>query len=56
MGYRLKILCFFVNESLKEYIKKETDERKKCKIMRKNQWERSSLRCYCVFQVIILEN
>ena len=36
MRYRLKTLCFFVNESLKRDIKKENNE-KKCKIMRNNE-------------------
>ena len=36
MQYRLKTLCFFVHEILKRDNKKENDERKKCKIMRKN--------------------
>ena len=36
MGHRLKALCFFVHEGLERDIKKENDERKKCKIMRKN--------------------
>ena len=35
MQYRLK-RCFFVHESLKGDNKKEKDERKNCKITRKN--------------------